>query len=622
MEQFIQYFVLIPIIGLILSAFPNNKNEKALFGLTITTVVTHLLAAFAFTLVWASNGFPATFYQGAVLYKSHTSEFSIDFFFDKVTVAYGIVASAITFMVVFFSKSYVHREQGYKRFFNNILLFFTGINLIIFSGNFETLFIGWEVIGVASFFLIAFYRDRYLPVKNALKVMSLYRLADICMLLAIWLCHHAFGKSITFLDLSDVQAHHSLIIEDGTFQLLIPALFLVAALVKSAQLPFSSWLPRAMEGPTSSSAIFYGSLSVHIGVFLLLRTYPMWQNNTLFQAIVFLFGLSTGIVATMISRVQSSVKTQLAYSSIAQIAIIFMEVALGFENLALIHFASNAFLRTYQLLVSPSVLNYLIHDQFFHFTPPQHDDENTFWGKIKLTFYVLSVKEWHLDDFMFRFLWQPLKKLGGLLGFITPMQLMYVFVPVFAAGLYLVYNESLLPESSLHFFPIVFAVLGFVTILKAFTERGDARMGFALIILNQLFTSLSVAFNEQFDFFQVHLYLSGVIVCSALGFWCLYKMTSVNEAIGLDRFHGHAYEHPRLTLFFLIACLGLSGFPITPTFIGEDLLMGHIHENQQLLTFFTALNFIVAGIATYRIYARVFLGQHDKTYHEVAYRSS
>jgi NADH-quinone oxidoreductase subunit L len=165
-------------------------------------------------------------------------------------------------------------------------------------------------------------------------------------------------------------------------------------------------------------------------------------------------------------------------------------------------------------------------------------------------------------------------------------------------------------------------LLALVTILKAFTERGDARIGWMLIILNQLFTSLSIGFNEQFDFTQIHIFLSGIVVSGIIGFWCLHQMLGNKESISLDSFHGHSYEHPRLTIAFLIACMGLSGFPITPTFIGEDLMMGHIHENQITLTVLTTLNFIVDGLAIYRIYARVFLGPHDKSYHELAYRSS
>ena len=124
----------------------------------------------------------------------------------------------------------------------------------------------------------------------------------------------------------------------------ISMMILISAAAKSAQLPFSTWLPRAMEGPTPSSAIFYGSLSVHMGVFLLLRTFPFWEHQLSVRIAIGLLGLLTSVVTTGIARVQSSVKSQIAYSSIAQIGLIFIEVALGLEYLALFHFTGNAFL--------------------------------------------------------------------------------------------------------------------------------------------------------------------------------------------------------------------------------------------------------------------------------------
>jgi formate hydrogenlyase subunit 3/multisubunit Na+/H+ antiporter MnhD subunit len=99
-------------------------------------------------------------------------------------------------------------------------------------------------------------------------------------------------------------------------------------------------------------------------------------------------------------------------------------------------------------------------------------------------------------------------------------------------------------------------------------------------------------------------------------------MRRLESWISLDKFYGHAYEHPKMALLFLLACLGIAGFPITPTFIGEDLIFSHIKENQILLAFFIAMSLIINGLAAIRIYARIFLGPHVKTYHEVAKRSS
>ena len=98
---------------------------------------------------------------------------------------FALVGAILAFLIVMYSRVYMHRESGYKRFFNTILFFFLGYNVTIFSGNFETLFIGWEVLGISSFLLIAFYRERYLPVKNALKVFFVYRIGDVGLILAI-----------------------------------------------------------------------------------------------------------------------------------------------------------------------------------------------------------------------------------------------------------------------------------------------------------------------------------------------------------------------------------------------------------------------------------------------------
>ncbi len=622
MINYLSIFIFTPLIGLLLSFLPSNKQEKWLFGITVTAVSVQLIALLTVTLrVMIQGGLPL-FDKGWALYQTETADFSLSLFCDSITLVYSLVAGIITFLVTIFSRYFLHREKGYKRFFNNLLFFYLGLQIILFSGNFETLFIGWEIIGITSFFLIAFYRDRYLPVKNALKVVSLYRLADILLLLGIWICHHVFAKTISFQVLYDLEAHHIAIIRDPMFQLAIPTLFWVVALIKSAQVPFSSWLPRAMEGPTTSSAIFYGSLSVHIGLFLMLRTYPFWEHNIIFKSLVILVSLVTIVITTTIARVQSSVKTQIAYSSIAQIGIMFIEVALGWHILALVHFTCNAFLRTFQLLVSPSVLHYLIHDQFYNFNPPQKAGVDSFWDKIKLTVYMLSLKEWNLDFSLYQYIWMPLKKAGNLLHFMSVRVALWIFAPLFLVGLYGIYHQTKIPISLLHHLATFCAFIGIVLILKSFTERGSALGAWLLIVLNQLFTSLSVGFNEEFDYSQVYIFLSGIFVSAIVGFGCLWGLRRKGEDIHLQKFHGHAYEHPYLTNIFLLACMGLSGFPITPTFIGEDLILGHIHETQIGLTFLTALNLILGGLAIFRIYTRICLGPHEKTYHEVAYRSS
>lgn len=621
MQTLIQLFVLLPVIGFIINTILPRKNEKLIANTAIYTVGFHFISFIAFVAYWLINDHPSIDFKNIVVFQSGDYNFFIDFCFDKITVVYMMVGSFLTFLVTIYCNYYLHREPGYKRFFNTIMFFYVGYNITVFSGNLETLFIGWEILGISSFLLIAFYRDRYLPVKNAFKVFSIYRLGDVGLILAMWASHHLFHENITFFQLQNQTLVHEHL-ENHTFiGIFIAMMILVTAAAKSAQLPFSSWLPRAMEGPTPSSAIFYGSLSVHLGVFLMLRTYQLWENQTSVRVIIGLLGLITSIIATGIARVQSSIKSQIAYSSISQIGLIFIELAFGFEILALIHFAGNAFLRTYQLLVSPSTVSYLIREQFYNFVPRPTSIEDSFSKKVRYSFYILSLKEFNLDTLVY-WMWRPLKIMGRSMNFVNAKNLLFYFIPAYIIGLVCLFFEASIPPQIHMALPTVFAFIGFIMVLKSYTERKNVHMAWVLIIMNHFWLALAVSFNEHFNYIQSLLYLSGIIVMGIVGYFTLSELKAHEDHVDLNTFNGHAYEHPKFAFAFLLACLGLTGFPITPTFIGEDIIFTHIHEDQIGLAFFAASSLIIDGIAVIRIYARVFLGPHLKTNHESAYKSS
>jgi len=611
-----------PFLALVISFLFSNESEKAIFGISITSVIINYIALIIMAIIWITGGFEPIFMQGPVLFHTGKADFTISFLLDGYSLIYLLTATFLTGIIIVFSKSYIHREKGYKRFFNNIKFFYFGLVVVLMSGNLETLFVGWEVLGVTSFFLIGFYRDRYLPVKNALKVISVYRIADIALLLGIWLSHHYFGYSINFKDLDGLHSPHHHIINENFYLYLIPGLFLLAAMVKSAQFPFSSWLPRAMEGPTTSSSIFYGSLSAHIGVFLLIRTSPFWEGNYWFHFIIGGIGLITVLLASSTAKVQSTIKTQIAYSSLAQIGLMFIEVSLGWYWLAMIHFVGNAMLRSHQLLISPSILSYKIHDQFFHFNQPAQQGKDSFLDKLKLSLYILSIKEFNLDTFMYNFLWNPLKKVGNRINLLSPKITFSIYVPIFLIGLYAIYHREIVPNNIINYLPEFFAFLGFILILKSFVKRKSVLIAWLLIIVSQLFLSLSFGFNEVFDFSQVHLYLSGIIISGVVGLYVIYQLKKKGKNINLNQFQGHNYEFSGLAFIFIIACLGIAGFPITPTFIGEDLMLGHIHEDQFPLLVLLTLCLALDGLVVFRIYSRLFLGQHISGYHDFAYRSS
>lgn len=622
LSNFLPVFALWPFLGFLVSMFVNRRAERWISFLSAFFVGVQLMMVLSFACNWIILRHPSLNLQGFYLYQSHHYYFRLDFYFDKITATYAAVGALLSFMVVLYSRYYMHREEGYKRFFNTILLFFAGYNLLVFSGNFETLFIGWEVLGLSSFLLIAFYRERFLPVRNAVKVFSIYRLGDIGLLLAMWMSHHFWAHNITFQDfnnsiLVNFQIHHSSI--EGY---VISILILIAAAAKSAQLPFTSWLPRAMEGPTPSSAIFYGSLSVHIGVFLLFRTFTFWEHQLGVRIAIGLLGFCTALIATGISRVQSSIKAQIAYASAAQIGLIFIEVAAGFEKLALYHFAGNAFLRTYQLLVSPSVVSYLIREQFYNYSPHLKSLESSFPSKLRNTLYILCLKEWNLDGFMYEAVWNPIKRLARKVSFIQPRNVLMIFLPSFLLGLAGLFKKDLLPAELERYLPLVFAFIGMIMVLKSFAERLDLVFTWQLMIMSHFWICLAIGFNEDFEMKEMYMYLSGVLLSGLIGYIILRKIQRIEPGIDLSEFHGHVYEHPKMALVFLLSCLGLCGFPVTSTFIGVDLMFAHIQADQVLLAFFLSMMFVVGGLSVIRLFARVFLGPHIKTYHEIAYRSS
>lgn len=622
LTSLLKFLIFLPLAGFVVSLLIPGKMENAISRAAIFTVGSHLIISLVFLVFWFFNSYPTFETRELILYDTERYKFFISFYLDKITAVYLIVGSFLTFLVTIYCSYYMHRESGYKRFFNTVLFFYVGYNIVIFSGNFETLFIGWEILGITSFLLIGFYRDRFLPVKNALKVFTVFRVADMALILAIWMSHHLWHENITFSKLGDSRAVIEHLQDYPVLGILISLMIVTAAAAKSAQLPFSSWMPRAMEGPTPSSAIFYGSLSVHLGVFLLLRTFPFWEHQTLIVIFVLLIGLSTSIVATAISRVQSSVKAQIAYSSVAQIGIIFIEVALGFYDLALIHFAGNAFLRTYQLLVSPSIVSYLIREQFYNFVPRRYIERHATLKKIEYSIYLLSLKEFHLDSYIYVFLWNPIKWFGRKLNFLSGKVGFIFIIVTFFIGVILLYNKQSIPEGIREYLPAIFAFIGLMMVIKSFTERKDILLSWLLVIMYHIWIASAVSFYEEVTILEIIIYLSGVLVSGIAGYVCLHRLRTLEHTIDWNDFQGHAYEHPKLAFVFLLSCLGTMAFPITPSFLGVDLMFTHIETNQVGFALILALSFIVVGLSVVRMYSRIFLGPHIKTYHDIPGRNS
>lgn len=615
LTQLLTILILLPVLGFVGCILTPLRRERVIFTIAISVLLLELVLLSVFGYVWIAAGAAPVTTSLGTLYESQHYTFSLDFYFDTVAAIFSGMAAIMITLVALFSKYYLHREQGFKRFYATLFLFFVGLLLVILAGNFEVLFIGWEFIGISSVLLIAFYRDRFLPARNALKVFSVYRIGDAFLLAALLYAHHLFEQNIRFSEFSTLIAQH------GNQLVLLGLLLLVVALVKSAQFPFSYWLPRAMEGPTTSSAIFYGALSVHMGLFLLLRTYPLWEGSVALHIIIAVSGLVTAIVATSIARVQSSAKTQIAYSSIAQIGIMFIELAAGLHWLVLLHFVSNAALRTYQLLISPSIVSYLVHDQFFYFVPPTQKIKNTFMGKIRGTFYVLGIKEWDMNTAVRNYLWGPLKSVGRVFSFLDkPSQQAACFV-LFLIAASLAATGSFTSRTGLIASTIA-AVIAGIFHVRAYATKSSAATGWNLIALGHLFTVLFLMIAAGGGWQQVATYGAGVLAAFIVGHGCLRYIRSKGESDMLSEYHGLSHVFAGAGNIFFVAVLFFIAFPISPSFLAQDILLSSIPSAHAFQIVLFCLLYLVMGVSALRLFTKVFFGPYRASHHEKAYRSS
>lgn len=284
-------------------------------------------------------------------------ELSLTLLYDRLSIPFLFLTVLLVGVIGAFAGRYLHREPGFHRFFLLYALFLLGMATAALAATIETLFVGWELVGLSSTLLVGFFQERRRPVEGAQRIWWVYRTSDAAFLLAVLAFHHVAPHEALHSALGDpTWPNAALRLADGP-AMLVGGLVLIAVMGKSALLPFSGWLPRAMEGPTPSSAVFYGALSVHLGVFLLLRVQPILAGSVPFAVATVAIGLLTAAYGATASRTQADIKGALACASVSQVGLITAEIGLGLHWLALVHICGHAVLRSLQLLRAPSLLH-------------------------------------------------------------------------------------------------------------------------------------------------------------------------------------------------------------------------------------------------------------------------
>jgi NADH-quinone oxidoreductase subunit L len=389
-----------------------HPPERFVHRLTGTVyVVASALAAFL-----SLSPAPVTAALGDWFSLGHYS-FPVSLILDPLAAPFVVLTAILTGVIGAFSARYMHRESGYLRFFLLLHLFAFGSLLLFTAGSLDLLLAGWELVGVTSVFLVAFFQARPGPVSSAARIFAVYRSTDVGLLLAIVALHH-FAGSTSFASLihGDWLSRSSPLAGFPAF--LTGFLLLLAAAGKSAQFPFTGWIPRAMEGPTPSSAIFYGAISVHAGTYLLLRLQPLLRNSFSVAAALVALGMLTAVLSTLAGRASADAKSSLAFASVTQLGIIFAEIGLGFERLVLWHVAGHAAVRTLQFLRAPSALHehHLIHAAAGgRLEPTGVHLEALLPMPLRNWLYRLAVDRGHLDTLLDKFVTLPVLSLAARL---------------------------------------------------------------------------------------------------------------------------------------------------------------------------------------------------------------
>lgn len=398
-------FALFALLWLLLAWTPSERLLSRLTGLTFAACTSGVAA-----LIWKLASVSSITVSLGSWFAVGTYHFPLVLMVDRLSTPFLALAAVLSGLIGQFSATYLHRESGFLRFFLLLHLFAFGSLLTFAAGSFDLLAAGWEIVGITSVLLIGFFHQRRAPVENGLYVFGIYRACDIGLLVGIVAMHHWAGTA-SFADGFPTLT--------GASTVIVCLLLFLAASGKAAQVPFSGWLPRAMEGPTPSSAIFYGAISIHAGAYLLLRAQPLLARSLLASTLVILVGAATAVHGTIVGRASADAKTSLAYATLTQVGIIFIEIGLGLRWLAVAHILGNATVRTMQYLRAPSML----HD--FHqmhsavggqLSATGTQIEEMLPDGVQLWLYRWALDRGHLDTILERWVIAPLLQVSAYLS--------------------------------------------------------------------------------------------------------------------------------------------------------------------------------------------------------------
>ena len=366
--HFVLAAVLMPLLAFIINiSFPGNLKKISGWLSTVAILISCILSAFIFARVW-NSGHPV--HQQQIWFTIGNTKVYAGILLNNLSVLMLLLVNLIALPVHIYSTAYMRHDANFGRYFAYLSFFCFSMLALVVADNLILFYIFWELVGFSSYLLIGFWFTRDKAVQANKKAFIMNRIGDIGLLTAIIILftqYHTFDITQLFADKGLIAQS---IINNGnwiTAASHIPAVWqyiacggiFLAVAAKSAQFPLHTWLPDAMEGPTSVSALIHAATMVAAGVFLLGRVYPMFTGAEL--TILVIIGCFTAFMAATIALTQNDLKRILAYSTISQLGYMVMAMGVGAYTSSLFHLVTHAFFKCLLFLVAGIVIHQMGH---------------------------------------------------------------------------------------------------------------------------------------------------------------------------------------------------------------------------------------------------------------------
>jgi len=278
---------------------------------------------------------------------------------DQLSAVMLLVVTGVGFLIFVYSKGYMHGDTGYYRFYAYLSLFAFSMLMLVLANNYLLLYLGWEAVGLCSYYLIGFFYHKKSAASAGKKAFIINRVGDFGFGLGVMLIFVTLGT------LNYTEVFHS--VEGGALSegmaVAIALLLFMGAMGKSAQFPLHVWLPDAMEGPTPVSALIHAATMVTAGVYMVARSSVIFASAPTAMLVVGVIGAFTAIFAASIGIAQNDIKRVMAYSTVSQLGYMFMALGVGAWVAAIFHLVTHAFFKALLFLGSGSVIHAVSGEQ-------------------------------------------------------------------------------------------------------------------------------------------------------------------------------------------------------------------------------------------------------------------